>query len=328
MGNLWNRFGCFLTGYNYRLIKSSSEASAKAVKKYLSAILIVATLWGFIGYAFTQRYLHGDIYTRYAAALLMIIMVIQIERQIILSIGKNSWAFAFRILIGIVMAIIGSVILDQIIFKEDVEKAKISNIQTEVNRLLPIKTQELTQQIQQLDNSIKAKENERTDLINDIVKNPRISMPSTSIVYQKDSTGKMVPVGKTVSSNSVANPKADLIPPIDAQIKYLQEQKTKKENEKLNVQQILEDDLKSKVGFLDELKVLFSILFSSGIALFVWLLLFCFFLAIELFVLVNKFGDAKNDYDKIIIHQMDIRIKMLEQLADQNDGRKTFSNAT
>lgn len=327
MGSLWIRFGCFLTGYNYHLIRNSSEASAKAVKKFLSAILIVSTLWGFIGYAFAQRYLHADKYTCIIAAVLMVIMVVQVERQITLSTGKHTLAFSFRVLIGVVMAIIGSVILDQIIFKDDVEKEKISNIQTEVNRLLPIKTQELTSQIQQLDNSIKAKENERADLIIDIGKNPRISTPSTSVVYQKDSLGNMVPVGKTVSNNSVANPKTDLIPQIDSQIKYLQEQKNKKENEKLNVQQVLEDDLKSKVGFLDELKTLFSILFSSTIAFVVWTLLFLFFLAIELFVLVNKFGDKQNDYDKIILHQMDIRIKMLEQLADQNNGRQVHSNS-
>ena len=60
----------------------------------------------------------------------MIIIVIQIERQIILSVGKNVLVPVFRIILGIVMAIIGSVIIDQIIFREDVEKGKISNVQT------------------------------------------------------------------------------------------------------------------------------------------------------------------------------------------------------
>lgn len=329
MGNLWIRFGCFLTGYNYRLIRSSSEASAKAVKKYLSAILIVSTLWGFIGYAFTQRYLHGDKYTCYTAAALMVIMVIQIERQIILSIGKNTWAYTFRFLIGIVMAIIGSVILDQVIFKEDVEKQKIENVQVSVNKILPLKTQELNQQIQQLDTLIQSKENEKAALINELGAKPTVPTYSSTTQRLKDSTtGEMLTKSKTESIQPMRNPKWDLVPQIESQLKLLREQKTKKENDKLNVQQVLEDDLKSKVGFLDELKVLFSILFSSGIALFVWILLFCFFLAIELFVLVNKFGDTKNDYDKIIIHQMDIRIKMLEQLAEQNNGRKTVSKAT
>jgi hypothetical protein len=122
MKDFWVRLGCFMTGYNYMIVRNSSEATAKAVKKYLSALLIVCTLWGFVGYAFTRRYLHGEWYISLIGALIMVLMVIQIERQIILSIGRNRMAYAFRVLIGIVMAVLGSVILDQIIFKDDVNK--------------------------------------------------------------------------------------------------------------------------------------------------------------------------------------------------------------
>ena len=191
--------------------------------------------------------------------------------------------------------------------------------------MLPIKTQELTSQIQQLDNSIQLKEEERVKTIADITKNPTIYSPSTTHQYGKDSiTGKLVLTNKTVTNNSIPNPKAEMIPLIDVQIKYLREQKAIKENEKLNIQDVLEKDLKSKTGFLDELKILFDILFSSGIAFTVWTLLFLFFLAIELFVLVNKFGDSKNDYDKTIVHQMETKIKMLETLNDQPIGRNQF----
>jgi len=314
MHNLWIKIGCFLTGYNYQIIKNSSEASAKAVKKYLSAILIVATLWGFIGYAFTQRYLHGSFFTCIIAAIIMVIIVIQIERQITLSIGKNTWALSFRVLIGIVMAIIGSVILDQVIFKDDVEKQKIENQQIAVNKIMPVKTQELKLQIQQLDTLIQVKENEKAALIDELGKHPNILSYSSTVQSQKDSTGKTTHKSKTELFQPMRNPKWDLIPQIESQIKLLRDEKVKKENNILNVQQLLETEIKSKVGFLDELTVLFSILFSSGIALFVWILLFCFFLAIELFVLVNKLGDTKNDYDKTIMHQMDVRIKILEQM--------------
>jgi hypothetical protein len=84
------------------------------------------------------------------------------------------------------------------------------------------------------------------------------------------------------------------------------------------MQQVLEDDLNSKVGFLDELTILFSsVLLSSGIALTIWILLFLFFLSIELFVLVNKYGDSANDYDKTILHQMAVRIQMLENMQEK-----------
>jgi hypothetical protein len=307
-----------MTGYNYSLVRNSSEASVKSVRKYLSALLIVCTLWGFVGYAFTRRYLHGNLWVSLIGALVMVIIVVQIERQIILSVGRNRMAYAFRVLIGIVMAVLGSVILDQIIFKDDIEKLQISNIQAEVNRLLPVKTRELTAQIQQLDSSISAKERERTKIIEEISKKPMIYSPSTTNQYQKDTaSGQMVLTQKIVTGNSIPNPKAEMIPAIDAQIRYLVEQRTQKETGMLNIRDVLEKDLKSKTGFLDELKVLFTILFNSGIALTMWTLIFLFFLAIELFVLVNKFGDSKNDYDKTILHQMEMRMRMLEQLEER-----------
>ncbi|MGB3616545.1 MAG: DUF4407 domain-containing protein, partial [Catalinimonas sp.] len=112
MKNWWLRVGCFVTGYSYALVRNSSEAVAKTVKKYLSAILIVSILWGVIGFNFSARYLATDIWASLAVAFVMVVVVVQIERQIILARGSNLWAGLFRVVIALVMAIIGSVIID------------------------------------------------------------------------------------------------------------------------------------------------------------------------------------------------------------------------
>jgi len=323
MKDIWLKTGCYITGYNYALIKNSSEASAKTVKKFLSAILIVSILWGFIGFSFAQRYLHTGITGSVFVSLIMIIIVIQVERQIILSVGKNKLVPIFRILLGIVMAIIGSVIIDQIIFKDDVEKGKISNVQSEVNNILPVKTKELDFQIKQIDSAINLKEAERSAIIDEITRKPFIKSTSSEIKHfqmQRDGhNGSKIDtlVRRTdFALNDVANPKAALIPDIASQISKLRAQKSEKENSKINIRQELETELNSKTGFLDELKILFSILLSSSIAMLVWLMFFLFFMCVEVFVLINKFGEEKNDYDIIILHQKDTRIKMLEKLGE------------
>lgn len=322
MNNLWLKIGCFLTGYNYTIVKSSSEASAKTVKKYLSAILIVCIIWGFIGYSFAERYLGTDIITSSIVAFVMVVIVIHIERQIILSMGKNWLIPFFRILIGIVMAMIGSIIIDQIIFKEDVEKQKISNIQEEVNTILTSKTKELDNQVMQIDSAINLKEAERAIIIDELSRKPFVRSARSEIRHHKltlngqDSIARDTIVRKTdYILTDVPNPKGNLLPEIEKQIAQLQAQKSEKENRKINFRQELEDELKSKTGFLDELKVLIFILLSSPVALLVWILFFIFFLSIELFVLVNKFGEKGNDYDRVINHQVNTRIAMLEKLA-------------
>ncbi len=323
MKDLWLKTGCFITGYNYGIVKNSSELSAKAVRKYLSAILIVSILWGFIGYSFAHRYLHTGIAGSIIAALVMIVIVIQIERQIILSVGRNKLVPLFRVLIGMVMAVIGSVIIDQIIFSEDVEKVRIGNIQTEVNNILPVKTKELDLQIKQIDSAITMKEAERTAIIDEISIRPFIKSTSSEIrhfqLQQNGNNGQMkdtIVSRRDVALNDIANPKAGLLPGIADQINQLRKQKAEKENSKINIRQELETELSSKTGFLDELKVLFSILLSSWIAMVVWMMFFIFLLSIEVFVLINKFGDERNDYDSIILHQRDVRLKMLDKLAE------------
>lgn len=323
MKDLWLKTGCYITGYNYNIIKNSSEISAKTVKKYLSAILIVSILWGFIGFCFAQRYLHTGIAGSILVSLIMIIIVIQIERQIILSVGRNIMVPVFRVLIGIVMAVIGSVIIDQIIFREDVEKVKISNIQNEVNNILPVKTKELDLQIRQIDSAINLKEAERASIIEEITKKPFIKSTSSEIKHFQMSrngiNGKLADtiVKRTdLALNDIPNPKAGLLTGIADQVSLLRKQKSEKENSKINIRQELETELNSKTGFLDELKVLFSILLSSWIAMVVWSMFFLFLLSIEVFVLVNKFGDERNDYDSVILHQKDVRIKMLNKLTE------------
>jgi hypothetical protein len=320
MKDLWIKFGCFITGYNYRIIKNSSEGSAKAVKKYLSAILIISMLWGFIGYAFTQRYLHGNKTTCVIGAIVMVIMVIQVERQIILTIGKNRWARTFRVIIGLVMAIIGSVILDQIIFKDDIEKQKMQNVIVEVDKMLPVKTKELDLQIQNLISQINAKEKERADInnANPFEKQNTVETKNipTRVRVPDGSFRDTIVAKRDIKIEDVPNHKLAIIPQITDQIQQLTRQRIENENMKLHMQDTLTNQLQSKVGFLDELNILFAILFNSDIAFFIWCLLFIFFFSIELFVLVNKIWDQRNDYDQTIIHQMDVRIKMLEHLSE------------
>src|SRR5687768_1886823 len=106
MRQAWLRFGCFLTGYNFKIVSNCSELSIKRVIRYTSSLLIMCLLWAFIGFAFTGRYLKGDSYECLAAIFIMIFLIVQIERQIILSSKGNRLLHVFRFVIAIAMALI------------------------------------------------------------------------------------------------------------------------------------------------------------------------------------------------------------------------------
>src|SRR5690349_11686814 len=96
MRDKWLRVGCFLIGYNFPIVRGSSELSIKRVIKYTSALFIVCILWAFIGFAFTSRYLDGRWYTSFFGMIVMVFLVVQIERQVILSSRHNRSLHFFR----------------------------------------------------------------------------------------------------------------------------------------------------------------------------------------------------------------------------------------
>ncbi len=306
---------------------SCSEASKKAVKKYTSALLIIMIIWFLIGMLFSQEYIRLSLIGSIFSGLILTIIVIQIERQIILGV-KDIRSSLFRITLGIVMAIIGSVIVDQIIFKEDIEKQKLLRVDKEVNEKLPQKVKEIDNQMAYFQSEINKKEKERIDLLEEITRKPTINMPSytteripgkvkrsviengTPIVKEFDT----IYVKKKYESHAVQNPKATILNELDSQIKDLRINRTELSKQKSNIRKNFETELLNKKGFLDELEVMFDILTSSVISLIVWCLWFLFFLIIELLVIASKLLEPENDYDKIIKHQMNIRKLALDKL--------------
>ena len=312
MRDKWLSFGCFLTGFNYRILRSCSEKSIKRVIRYTSALLIICLLWAFIGFAFTGRYLKGEWYACVAAIVIMVFLVIQIERQVILSDKDNRLLHAFRFMLAISMALIGTVIIDQIIFQEDIDKRKMLTIDEEVKTIFPGRAGELKRQISQMDSTILSKESERKLVVDDVAKNPFVTVYERTV--QRDSTGREI---VTIMKKFLPNPKVNLLDPIDKTIAGLRLQKTKKDSILLALRPVIEADLKQNVGFLNELEVMYALLSESGVALAAWFIWFFFLVGLELFILASKLGETETDYDRMMNQQMMLHFKKIELLNKQ-----------
>lgn len=339
MKNWWIKFGCFLTGYNYQIMSNSSEVSVRVVKRYTSALIIVCLLWMFVGYCFANRYLHLGILGSCISALCFVTIIIQIERQIILLNKVSGWIKNARIFIAILMALIGSLIIDQIIFKDDIELEKITSIQKRVDKASVSKSAELRNQIANFDTEISIKESERLNLINDVEKNPTIKVFSSQSSIRKETNTKIdsstkekiiseisSPITSTTSSN-VPNPKISLIAPLEENIKNLRTQKSEKESLLLNIRPEVEKDVKQKVGLLDELEVMWSLIFRSWVSGIVYLIFFLFLGMLEILVLVSKINEKgeENDYDKTIRHHSILLSRKLDLFAEMSEKKENKS---
>ncbi len=318
MKNWWAKTGCLLTGWNYDILQTCTEASRKQLKKYTAALLILIILWAFIGYAFTQRYVRLPVWGCLGVALVFVVVIIQIERQIILTVGK-VWGMAiFRFIIAIIMALIGSAIIDQIIFKEDIEKKMIEIVDRQVKEQLPNRLTTINMKLFELQQDVDSLDRRNLELYAEISKRPTVKTVSTSTTYQKilqdDGTYTTVPQS-TVTTTPIANPKMKEAEVNNLHLEVLRKQQEDYTKRKLDAENNLRAELKSKQGFLEELNAILEILKERPVALIFYLILFGFLMSLELFVVLSKLGDKKCDYDLVVEYQLAQKKKTLEELA-------------
>ncbi|RZK41173.1 MAG: DUF4407 domain-containing protein [Pedobacter sp.] len=317
MRNWWLKTSCFLTGWNINILDSCTEVSRKQLKKYASAILILVIIWALTGYLFSQRYIGTPWWGSLIAALFFSIIIIQIERVVILTVGKNKFSTIFRIFLALIMAILGSTILDQIIFKKDIEKKMIEIVDRQVEEQLPKRLIIINSKLAELQHEIDSLDKRTLDLYNDISSRPTIKTISSSTVFlkiqQPDGSIKTVPQ-HTTSTNPIENPKNKEVTNNILHLEQLRKQKEEYTNKKLASEKLLRSELKSTQGFLEELSAIKEILSEKPIALIFYLILFSFLVCLELLVLSSKIGDTKSDYDLVVEHQLDRKIKMLSEL--------------
>ncbi|MHC8949247.1 DUF4407 domain-containing protein [Sphingobacterium hungaricum] len=308
------KFCCVMTGLSYPLMQSSSEQSAKNTKKYTGALLIIMLIWFFIGYSFATRYLHLSIYGGILGGLVMSFIILQIERIIILSHNISLGGKIFRIILGLVMAVLGAMILDQITFKDDIELRKSQVLSERVDNAIKLSEKDIKFQVAEIDSMLSSSNERMFYLSDELQRRPVIVTKQTSGSVTKDSLGNNVNTTKSITTSVVDNPLKIEFEFLQKQVQELNAKKfdLMKSSTELRVKK--EDELKASTGFLDELQLLKEVVASSWLGLCVYLLFMFFFLALELFILIMKASDKQSDYDKLIDHQVAVRIEMIKQL--------------
>ena len=315
--NWWLRLGCYLTGWNSKILAQCSEASYKHLKKYTAALLILMILWGVTGFCFAQRYVHAPLWGCILSAFIFVTVIVQIERQIILTVGSSKIGVVFRIFIAVIMAVLGSAILDQVIFGEDVKRKMVEITDRQVKEMLPIRLKVIDEKLAELQQNIDSLDRMNLILNNEIAKNPTIKTVSTSTIYknvlQEDGTYKKIPE-TTVLTNPVANPRIKQVETNELNLDRLRKQQDDYTVKKMEVETDLREELSTNVGFLEELHAMLEIFKTRKEALLFYCIIFSFLISLELFIVASKMSDKKCDYDMIVEHQLHVKEIALGEL--------------
>lgn len=318
----FTKLGCHLIGWNPDILKECGEASHRTLKRYVSAIIILAVIWGTIGYCFADRYIGVDsIGAKLLISLVFIVIIVCIERFIILTVGKLGIMGVMRFVLALLMAVLGSTIFDQIIFKNDVD-VKMKEIRTEqINKEIPKRMAYLDADILKTSILIDSLGRENIRLYAELSKKPTIAVTdvnTTSHQVGVDSLGNAVMQKTTsVSKRNVENPLSAQTKANEKALEMYQERLEQFQNEKMNIAQTVRSEYEAaQTGFLEELKALFNILLNDYVALGFYFFLFLFMMSLELLVVSSKGGDAKCDYDLIVEHQLKLKSETLRRTGE------------
>ena len=315
--NWWIKLGCKLTGWSSEVLSQCSEASRCQLNKYTSALLILILIWGVTGFCFAQRYIGLPVWACGFVSLFFITIVVMIERQIILANSKTMVMLAFRIVIALIMAIVGSTIFDQTMFGKDIDKQMTNTIEAQVADLTNQRVRIIDEKLAALHIEIDSIDKLNAILQADLNDHPFVIQTSVTNSQSKI----LMPDGTLATVNNpsktttqVANPKQSILEANNNTVKGLREQEQSWTQKKQNVEEDVRKECKESVGFLEELEAMWTIITTRPLAGAFYAVFFALLMSLELFVVFSKLFDKECDYETAIRGAQKVRIAQFATL--------------
>lgn len=313
--NWWSKFGCKLTGWSSEVLAQCSEASRCQLSKYTSALMILVLIWCVTGFCFAQRYIGLPIWGCCLVSLFFITLVIMIERQIILTTEKSFSMLAFRVIIALVMAIVGSTIFDQTMFGKDIDKQMANTIEIQAADLASQRVHIIEDKLTVLRAEYDSITGVNSRLQEDVNINPFIIQTSvtnsTNSLAMSDGSIKKVN-NPSVTKNQILNPKLAQIEANNKKLDAISLQEQKWTEKKQTMEEDVRKECKDSIGFLEELEAMWSIITTRPLAGAFYLVFFFLLMSLELFVVVSKTVDKECDYETAIKGAQNIRISQFK----------------
>ncbi|WP_420378785.1 DUF4407 domain-containing protein [Gilvibacter sp.] len=115
------KFYSRLIGEDPKITKDYYPGSKRKIVLLGNVLLIPVIMWILMGFLVSKVVLQQTTTVAVITALVLGFLIFLIERSIVMARG-NRWLVAFRIVLGLVTAILGSVGLDEVVFKNDIDK--------------------------------------------------------------------------------------------------------------------------------------------------------------------------------------------------------------
>ena len=129
------KYYSIIIGENPKYTATFQPASKRKVALYANCLIVPVILWFINGYLLVSKVLEGNIFSAILTAFIAALIIFLIERAIVMSNGSKP-IFWFRILLGLIVASLGSISMDEVIFKHDIDNQVSNYKQSEVDNAI------------------------------------------------------------------------------------------------------------------------------------------------------------------------------------------------
>jgi flagellar biosynthesis/type III secretory pathway chaperone len=281
----------------------------------VSAFLLISIIWFSVGYLMSTRYFvsEDNDYIGFLSGLMAVIIVVNIERTIVLGTRVSSMVKLLRVILAFIIALIGATVIDQIIFEDDVLNYKKNNLYDFVEKRTAGQKKAIVVNLNNLVQTKAELNRQLQNLEQEIINRPTV-IGSVSNKTPKTTEGETSQATINSSVQRIANPAIQTANEIRSKIAEYLPRIGQVTEESGRLVANAENEYLSNRAFLHELEILIKVLSQNTVALVVYILWMTLLLIIELLVLVIKTGDAENDYDLLIQHQVDVKKRRIEGL--------------
>ncbi len=268
MKNLILKISTTLLGESFNELKNETTKSKQKIMLYGTILLMIMILWFINGYLITYQILHFGYLEAILVGIVSMFIVYTIELTIIRMSKVNPLSGIIRVFMAFIIAFIGSLCIDEIVFKSDIENQLKQNIQNETLNIPSIASNK--NRIKQIESDLKN------------LDNLSFSLRDQMILESKTGYG----------------PKTKLI---ERQLKEINERKIllSKQN-----QDMIDDQKKellfsdNQYGIIKNLQAFIDFNNKNKIGWVVWSVFFLFFLLIELMCLIYKISSDITSFER------------------------------
>jgi len=281
---------CKITGDDYKILATETPESRKKVIAQGTVIFIPVIIWFVIGFLVSTKIMELNVSNGLLIGFILGLLIFILERTIIMAHGKRiiNW---FRIILGIVIAALGAIFLDEIIFAADIEH--------QIHKMQNKKLADTENDVKNLyDNQLAIAKDEASKRYSDW------QSAMTLAIREADGTGGSGRRGISNITNLKMNVAEDL---------KIQYEKALEQYELLISAQ--EKDLSEATiatnsqnynGILIRVKALFQLVFSDWVMALIYGLFTLFLFSMEFLVVLIKIGWQKTNYER--------RLEMIEEI--------------